>query len=619
MDAVVVACPHCEKDLRVSDRSKLGKRVKCPGCGEAIVLQEKPRSAGVAAGKAAPAQAMAAQSIPKSLEPVAVTTSDEPGDLQFVFPTTPALPLAERRKRRRRTGLWTTLVILALAGGAGAFIAMNWKPGRPDRDEPPVADDDDDPARADVISVQLPPRLQELEEESELVDAFDLTEGEPIELLMMPSGINGILHLRPRELWSSDVQMQTLRASLTEGVVLWLEEFLQTQCHREPAQIEEVTFGMFLGARGSEPKMAAVVQLAEDTKRSELILEFNGDVVTEREGLRVVEGDEFTYVIKGQRTVAICPSSMAEEIPEWIDIPNLNCSDGLLSLLPHTDRSRLCTLLFDMEAVRRHEEDLFPEDGRLAFQSVLDWFGDEVETVAWSLHVDEENLHSQMYLRSSSITNPARLRETMRNRLVEAPQDLMALARLMDPQRLGFRQMVGRFPAMIEAYRMATVINVGERFIRMTTLLPAKAAPNLALGAMLTWKESTLTDFSAGPTTVASNDEPELTLEERLKLEVDAEFNGEPLEAALAYIGNTIGATIELDGDAFEDAGLTRNMRQTFNLGVVPGDVVLAKICAIDENLVICIDHEADKIRLTTEKFATNQGREIYPLPPAPE
>lgn len=208
----------------------------------------------------------------------------------------------------------------------------------------------------------------------------------------------------------------------------------------------------------------------------------------------------------------------------------------------------------------------------------------------------------------------------MRDRLDETPQDLLNLACLMNPNRVGFRQIIGRFPAMLEAFRMATVINVGDRYIRLTTLLPAKAAPNLALGTMLTWKEATLTDFSAGPVVVASNDPmPELTIEERLKLTVDSEFNGEPLEAALAYIGDTIGVTIHLDGEAFEDAGLTRNMRQNFVLGVVPGEVVLAKICEIDDRLVISIDHEAGQIRLTTEKFATNEGREIYPLPTATE
>ncbi len=613
MDAVVVACPHCDRDLKLSDRSKLGKRVKCPGCGEPFVLEEKavdaePAGKPVSVPSAEPVAAPAAAPVADGM-PVVVAVAPED--------TSPVAHLQNRRKRRGRTGLWVSLSFLVMAGGAVALIAMNWN--RFKSQPAPQADGNDGPS-SNVITAGISRQRDVLESEPELVDAFDPTEGEPIQLYLMPSGINGILHLRPRELWSSETEMQVLRASLTEGVVNWLEEFLRTHCRREPAQIEEVLFGMFLGARGSEPMMAVVVHLSEDAKRSELIEEFRGNTVLEREGLRINETTDYTYVLQGQRTIAICPKSLGEELPSWVDVPNTYCSDGLLHLLSFTDRNRLCTLAFDVEAVRRHEGNLFQEESRLAFQSTLDWFGDEVETVAWSLHVDSEHLFSQMYLRTSSITSASRLRATMRDRLDETPQDLLNLARLMNPNRVGFRQIIGRFPAMLEAFRMATVINVGDRYIRLTTLLPAKAAPNLALGTMLTWKEATLTDFSAGPVVVASNDPmPELTIEERLKLTVDSEFNGEPLEAALAYIGDTIGVTIHLDGEAFEDAGLTRNMRQNFVLGVVPGEVVLAKICEIDDRLVISIDHEAGQIRLTTEKFATNEGREIYPLPTATE
>lgn len=611
MDAVVVACPHCDRDLKLSDRTKLGKRVKCPGCGEPFVLEEKPVLEVISHQTQSP-QAPITQPSPDPAAasgPVVVAPAVEDAS--------PLAQLKERRKRRGRTGLWLSLVVLAMAGGAVAVIAMNWKSSQPTVD--PLVSGGDAP-EADVITVATSRRRDELESEPELVDEFDPTDGEPIQLYMMPSGVNGVLHLRPRELWSSENDMMVLRASLTEGVVNWLETFLRTHCRREPAEIEEALFGVFLGARGTEPMMAVVVELAEDAKRSELIEEFRGNTVDERVGLRITETEDYTYVLKGQRTIAICPRSLGEELPSWVDVPNTYCSEGLLHLLSYTDRNRLCTLVFDVEAVRRHEENLFSEDSRMAFQSVLDWFGDEVETVSWSLHVDSEHLFSQMYLRTSSITSVSRLRATMRERLEETPHDMMNLARMMEPEVLGWRQIISRFPAMLEAFRMSTVINLGDRYIRMTTLLPAKAAPNLALGTMLTWNEALSTDFTASAPVVASNEpEPELTLEEKLKLEVDAEFNGEFLEVALAYIGDSIGAETYLDGEALENRGYTRNMRQTFNLGKVPAEVAFAKICSQYPGMVISVDHEANQIRLTTDGFATNEGREIYPLPAAPE
>ena len=43
---------------------------------------------------------------------------------------------------------------------------------------------------------------------------------------------------------------------------------------------------------------------------------------------------------------------------------------------------------------------------------------------------------------------------------------------------------------------MGTSTNVGPGYVRLVTLLPDKAAPNLAAATLLTWNQSIVTDFS---------------------------------------------------------------------------------------------------------------------------
>jgi hypothetical protein len=114
MDAVIVACPHCRRDLKLNDRSKLGRRVKCPGCGESIVLQEKP-------------------------------LDDEPV-VTLLEPPAPAfdLPKLERgesykAKKQRRQGrgriLWLAGGLVAAAGIVVAVMMLNSNGKEPEREQ----------------------------------------------------------------------------------------------------------------------------------------------------------------------------------------------------------------------------------------------------------------------------------------------------------------------------------------------------------------------------------------------------------------------------------------------------------------------------------------------------
>jgi tetratricopeptide (TPR) repeat protein len=102
----------------------------------------------------------------------------------------------------------------------------------------------------------------------------------------------------------------------------------------------------------------------------------------------------------------------------------------------------------------------------------------------------------------------------------------------------------------------------------------------------------------------------EPTLVERLKSEVEIKFEKTPLQDAIQFIADKCEVPIELDGDALKEAGLTKNMPQTLDLGKTTGLEALAAILKKSEgeksSLVLVLRANQEKALITTSKFAKN-------------
>lgn len=639
MPTIHINCPKCDSGLKLKDRSKLGKKGKCPSCGHGFVLRapaaddevelELAEGAALPVGTSArwvPDAAPLAGPAPSATGTLPAAAAIDSLPVEADDGGVARLQLLKKRRAQRRnfailTGGLTAVVIAGIVWAVRAHVDSQPQPiASPDPHTPatPAADPTGGPA-SDATDVAA------------LVDAADPTDGEPIQLFLMPSGVNVVIHLRPADLWSNEIAFQELRATLTQDFTDWLSARLREICRREPAQIEEALIGIILGARGTEPELATVVRLKEDAALSDLVEEFRGEPLAEESGLRLTRSGEYGYLIQDTKTIAICPAYMAAELQEWITTPNYDTTDGILELLHHTDREHLCTVLFEIDDVRRHTSWLFAGETQTAFQLVLDAVSDDAETMSWTMHLGE-NFYSDIYLRtrvagSREVITPARLATGMSARLEATPHDMMAAVRMMNPTARGSRTIIGRYPAMLEAFQMATVTTTGPRYVRLTTVLPAKAAPNLALATMLTWDESRRTDFTrteVQPPVMAAA-EPALpeTVAERLALEIDAEFSRTPLYAAFDYIAGEIGVTVEIDGAALMDGGYTQNIAQTFTLGRVPATAAIYEIikdndgdAEPEKRMVIAIDEEKKQIIVLTEKFARQRGLEVFEVGP---
>ena len=526
MSTVQIACPKCQKNLKLPDRSMLGKMGRCPKCGHRFRLDEsndevqlelvepqqpavgtdakwipdapataapprqpvepafpnfnptstEPRFPGVtppqgsifpgpAASDASPSafpdfggSAPQSAAVPVSAVPDSAVASAASG----LAPDDPLQRIKEQKLRNARKRNRA----LAIGGGTALVVAgllfafrSSWMPA------PVVVETKPQP----TVTEGYAAKQEQLSNNEALAVASSPTDGEPIQLLMMPAGVRILIHLRPAELWEAGSRGEEVRYCLGQQLAEWSQAKLRELSHRVPGQIEEATFGLILGPRGTPPQVAAVFRMVEEAKPSELIVEFRGERIDEY-GAPVYVVDDLAYYIHDTKTIAVAPVALAGEMIDAVKYPSPT-SPGVEEILMDTDRKRQLTLVFEPADAHRHQEFLVAENVRPAFGKLMGLFGDNVETVAWSFYFGSE-FYSEMLLRNKQGTSPRRVEDELTRRLGELPQQLVTAVRFMHPTQAGPRQLIGRYPAMIRAFQLATKAGAADRHVRLTTPLP---------------------------------------------------------------------------------------------------------------------------------------------------
>jgi hypothetical protein len=612
MASVVIPYPSCGKELRFRDRSLLGRRGKCPECDYHFVLEE-PAEVELELVDPAPAvEGPSDRGEPKD-QPMPVATvpfSDFTviGDIGCDTASGEAGRLREikcKNVKRRNPGFAAGAVLVAVL--AGVFFVVQGNDSNIDRNavekrsQPLVA------ARARQSEEQAG------RSPAEFANGARSTTRAPIKLLYVPTGANIVINVRPAELWrerSSGEEFLRCLGPLAQ----WAELQLKNVCLYEPRQMEEVLICVILGPRGTPPEVAAVVRLVDEQKKSALLKKFQGERVDDY-GRSVYVTAERAYAIIDLKTIAIAPRHMAQQLAQptaqgGVTVP------GIEQLLERTDRHRQLTVMFEPDDARRHQEFLIPERARDFFNHFLDWFGDDVETVACSVHL-ADTFHCELLLRNRNVITPLRLQRVVRKNLDRLPLHVLEAVKTMNPGTVGQRRIIGRFPAMVKAYAVSTLSDVGDRLVRLSTELPPLAAPNLALGALLTWEESTRTDIGRGkPTSRPTRSKLPARIADRLQMKIEIDFRRTPLQDAFTYLGEETQVQFEIDGDALKLAGYTKNMPQTFNLGTVPATKALHAILNQYDQMVIVLDESQQAVTVTTKAAAAQKGLKPFPLEP---
>lgn len=132
-----------------------------------------------------------------------------------------------------------------------------------------------------------------------------------------------------------------------------------------------------------------------------------------------------------------------------------------------------------------------------------------------------------------------------------------------------WRALALRFPQMLRALAEQTRYGIEEGVAIANGYLPAVAAENILLSGWLAAQPAaTISSLGAG-TAVVPAAQP-LTLEQYLNRKIELSFDQEPIEKALQLVGEAANEKLpsgtprlrfELDGDAFELGGITRNQQ----------------------------------------------------------
>jgi hypothetical protein len=172
---------------------------------------------------------------------------------------------------------------------------------------------------------------------------------------------------------------------------------------------------------------------------------------------------------------------------------------------------------------------------------------------------------------------------------------------------------------MTKVVERSLTFGTDRRLIWFSVSLPERAAPNLALGARLTWESSTagtaLADARAegllagGPAAV--------TIAERLNRRIDVDFRDEPLSAAIEFIGAETDVRIRLDGPSMKLGGVTQNEKQRFTLSGALATAVLGRILN-PRGLVLIIDEQNETATITSAKAAEAARLTPFPLEAPP-
>ncbi len=517
-----------------------------------------------------------------------------------------------RRKNAKRRNITILSVIgLLLVVGIGGYFAwpqveqsMTAKPAAPVQPQTNNA----------TPAAPVTPAVSQKQEV-----AASPTSGEPIRLLYVPAGTRVLIHMHPAALWEPGSLGEEFRACLGP-LGIWAEQKIKDICMLEPAQIKELTICLILGSPGAPPEYAAVIRPVEPIKRSALIAQFDGQRLDDY-SFPVYSGGKNSYMIVDENTYVIGPPG-ADRAAEMADAREFesSTSPGIESILKQSDRDRHLTLVFDPDEVRRQQDVLVPEKAHPFLNEFLDWIGDDVETISWSMHLNPDDFYSEFTFRNTTMIRPPQLANNLKSKLDQLPHDMLEGVRKMNPGTVGSRKVIGRYPAMLKAFSMANNEKTGERYAQLVSSLPERAAPNLALASLLAWDESTRTNFDVEVKPRPTGPKLPDKVVDRLKMKVDVDFRRTPLQEAFAYIGEETKTNIELDGEALKLVGYTKNMPQTMNLGMVSGlDAIQAIFNVKDQDqLCLVIDEGKKTATITSKPYAKNNNLTIFAFPPKP-
>ncbi|TWT31640.1 serine/threonine protein kinase [Blastopirellula retiformator] len=517
--------------------------------------------------------------------------------------------LAERARKKKQVKRITQLVVLGLLaigmGGAGIYVLQNMSGDGGD-----VADNDPSPAPTDPSNPPANPMgggngpsnppanppagdgmpVQLVADDQQTLWASP-TQGAPITLEGLPTGVKSVLTLRVDELTGSQPGQQVLAALGPQFNAVW--KGWETTSRFSWSEVESAVFAYGPTTPAAQPTI--VVRLKGPT-----------NLMSKWGGAQSVGQGPAQYFKLGAWSFFPLPgaSDRGFVMGADSDIAAIAASGGKAPLLPlemeqlrrSSDDQRTLNLLFDARYLMSPQSPL--GSGNLAsLKEPVSWFlGDMIQAGLVSCQLDATHCYTEGRFIGSLAAEPFGLAESLRARILGGSKLVANTVTQLSPTPY-WQSLGGKFPTMLEFVHKFTRTGADGKQAIVNIALPSYAAPNLLAASELTISASSGGASAAPPTAIASGGGGAQTLQQKLKNKISLGFPQTSLDFAMGFFGDELGAPVKLLGGDLQLDGITQNQQiRQFNMMDKPAEEVLvALLMKANPITTVTAPNEADQ------------------------
>ena len=325
------------------------------------------------------------------------------------------------------------------------------------------------------------------------------TKGLPLDLKHLVSGISFVAAVKPALLLKHPEGEKVWDEKTLGPLAPWLRRYIEDAAGVPLEQMEQLLLGL-LDGNGGLPRLALVVRTIEPLNQPRLLAHWHEPAPVKAGPHTVYLGETSVYHFPADgRTLALCPRSndqveMADFTACLVGSQTPLLRRELESLLAHSDDSRHLTIACTPGFLFYGGKPLIADTPK-RFQAALlqqmqcgPAHHDIAKAVQCSFHLADDTFYSELRLHGGSAQPANLLAHDFHQRLLALPGEVRDLYTTRQSDAGPYqpsdyaRPIVARYPLMLSAWSAYLRTHVENRHIVSRSVLPLRAAHNLALG-----------------------------------------------------------------------------------------------------------------------------------------
>lgn len=400
------------------------------------------------------------------------------------------------------------------------------------------------------------------------------TDGPPIDLHFMHSGVELVVALRPSNILSDSEGEKVLAALGPFGALI--QSFVHDTTGLMLPEIDQLIVGWRI-----KPNLGLVctqlVYLTTDSVSPDQLTRLQ-----RRLTYSPLVGDH-TFVFAGERAfymrdVGGGPRFVESSVKVLADFfpPEPLLPRDVERLIRRTDSDRDVTFIFRPQFLLGEQHDWFVDKWLPMRQSLEKMFGSDISAVAVSADLNE-NLFVELEAVPTLDSSPMRLSQHLWEQVQSWPTAVERAVLDLDPSPYG-RRVVARLPEMMRRLAAYTRSGHDRNVAILRCYLPRAAGHNLLMAAELALAEGQGTAQESGAARPLAEASSSVSIEGRLQKKTTLRFGREELEAALDMLSDDVGVPITIRGQDLQLDGITRNQLFAIDLTNRPAEEILVEI-----------------------------------------